>query len=463
MAKNGNTPAPVKAMVLAGLGEPYYISACCDQAALYFAAGVFTNPGSRHLILNFQDDMYVLPNGVQMVTKNPPAITAVEPASDGNLVVAGKNLGRRSRVFFDGMEASVRGFDAEKGALTVMPPVGFSGQTAAITVTNPDGQNSMTLDSYELANNLTLKFPPPRYAYPESEQPWIEVSPRAVPAGSLAKIEITGHNLNFAEGKAAVGFGTGDVVVRRMWVLGPDKIILNVSVAPDARTGASDLSVISGFRIAAEPLAFQITAADSAVPTITAVANAISAQATMYGGGYATIYGSRLALPDVTPEVALNGVAAKVESWSPSQVTFAIPGSLPVGPVTLTLSNGSAAAPPVVIQVAAAPPSIVSVTSFMGSAIGPDRSVEMGDALRIVVSNLDPTAARDLARIQVTLGDLKYDVLLALELPDGLFELIVPLPSVPQVLTAPLAVWVDGSSSPARVVPVSPPPVTAWR
>jgi uncharacterized protein (TIGR03437 family) len=341
--------------------------------------------------------------------------------------------------------------------------VGFSGQNAAITVTNPDGQNSTTLDSYELATNMALKFPPPRYAYPESEQPWIEVSPRALPAGALAKIEITGHNLNFAEGNVAVGFGTGDVVVRRMWVLGPDKVILNVSVAPDARTGASDLSVISGFRIAAEPLAFQITAADSAAPTITAVANATGTQATIYSGGYVSIYGYRLALPDVTPGVALNGVTVKVEYWSPSQVTFAIPANFPVGPVTLTLTDGSAAALPVVIQVAAAPPSILSVTSFMGSVIGPDRSVEMGDALRIVVSGLDPAAAHDLERIQVTLGDMKFDVLLALELPDGLFELIVPLPSVPQVLTAPLAVWVDGSSSPARTVPVFPPAVSLWR
>ena len=163
--------------------------------------------------------------------------------ADGTVTINGAGLGYDSRVFFDGLQAAqgtFSGTDAQ-GTLTVAPPPGASGQTAAVTVYNSDGQNSTILSGAA----------PPTFTYPGAGAPQIlSISPNALPAGATAMVDITAANMNFVDGQVTIGFGSHDVLVRRVWVLSPTHAVANVSVAANAPQSFSEMSVISGMQIA---------------------------------------------------------------------------------------------------------------------------------------------------------------------------------------------------------------------
>jgi hypothetical protein len=275
-----STPVPQSATLLGGFAPAFQVNACCtpQSVVMYFKMPWAAGAGPRHLVLNYGNDMYVLPDAINLVQKNPPSISAAAN-DDGSVTVSGANLNSDSRIFFDGLPAAVKtpfNGDGSDGSIAVIPPPGFGGQTATITVFNPDGQNSMTLESVNLAAGLAPATAPPTYAYPASDPPQIDVTPLSLPAGALTKIEITASNMNFVDGQVTVGFGTDDVTVRRVWALSPTHLIADVVVAPNAALGTSEVSVISGFQVASLANAFQIQPADSSRPAIVSIANGVS-------------------------------------------------------------------------------------------------------------------------------------------------------------------------------------------
>ena len=181
--------------------------------------------------------------------------------ADGSVTVSGAGFAADSLVFFDGLQASAEipfsGTDAQ-GSIPVMPPQGGSGQTSTVTVYNSDGQNTMILQSRN----------PRTYAFPFTGTPQVSnVSFTALPASSSAAVEINGINTNFVDGQVTVGFGSNDVTVRRLWVLSPTRLIANVSVAPGAAIGASEISVISGLQVIPNAGIFQTQIARRASPS----------------------------------------------------------------------------------------------------------------------------------------------------------------------------------------------------
>ena len=164
-----------------------YSSTPGDFIALYFAVPPSAGSGPRHLVFTFGNDIYVLPNGVDVVQKGPPVTTSATPNGDGTVTIAGAGLGPDSRVFFDGAQASSPVFAGsdQQGTLTVTPPPGAPGQSAQITVYNSDGQNSTILRT----------GPTPVYTYPSNGAPQITaVVPNALPAGSVAMVDVTVAN-----------------------------------------------------------------------------------------------------------------------------------------------------------------------------------------------------------------------------------------------------------------------------
>src|SRR5262249_47737272 len=144
-----------------------------------------------------------------------------------------------SSVYLDGLKAANASFNGNDsvGTITVTPPPAAAGQSSVVTVSNPDGQNSMILQAQN----------PPLYTYPAGPAAAVSaVSLTALPAGATAAIEITGTNTNFVEGRVTAGFGSADVAVRRVWVLSPTRAIANVAVAGNASQALSEISVISG-------------------------------------------------------------------------------------------------------------------------------------------------------------------------------------------------------------------------
>jgi uncharacterized protein (TIGR03437 family) len=420
-ANDGATPKPTTAAVLGtdiGNATPYFSSACNGVLELDFPNnGAITGP--RHLVLTFgsgaSSDMYVLPDAFTVVAKQPPALTPVgSPNSDGSLTIGGAGLTPDSRIFFDGLEASLvtpfTATDPINGFITVLPPDGASSQTSTITAFEADGQNSMFLQS---ASPLV-------YSYPASNPPQISsVTPAALAAGfnadgTASEIDITTTNTNFIGGQVTLGFGTSDISVRRVWVLSPTHLVADIVVANSATPGPASVNVISGFQVL-PPADFKILPATGALPTLALpIYNAITYATTLHAGEYAAIFGSGLGSGGLLPTgtvVALNGVAVPVVYASSTQVNFIVPGGFPAGTATLVVSNGLAATSPVVIQIDGPPPIIGAAANASGVALDANTAANPGDILSVEVTNVDPSVVGAPNRVKVRISGVLMTVL----------------------------------------------------
>ena len=450
------TPVPQSALVLGGLGNAASIAPYTDGSgavALYFNPGIGAGTGPRHLVMNFGNDIYVLPDAVDLVQNGPPQINSVIPNADGSVTLAGVGFGPDSTVFFDGLQAAVA-TPFNGSSMTVIPPQGASGQTSTLTVFNSDGQNSMILQSQA----------PQTYSYPFAAPPQISVTPAALPAGQIfgssgipqaAMVDITGINTNFIDGQTTVGFGSDDVTVRRVWVLSPTHLVADVMVAPNGAIGTSEISVISGFQSAVIPGGFQTQPPAFGQPLIALpIVNASAGQQTIYPGSFATIYGVNLGASAAAVQLTLGGAAVPVSFASPNQINFQVPPGFPTGPATLQLASGGIAALPVVIQISNPPPNITSVTNVSGVPLSALNYATVGDILNINVTALDPTVVGNLSRLQVTISGLPMQVLQVTPLAPGQFQIQIVITQSFGGTQVPLAVAVDGSSSTAVTVTV---------
>jgi uncharacterized protein (TIGR03437 family) len=446
---SGNTPVPQSVTILGGFATasgPYlrpYIPAGSSQQvlALYFGMPLFAGAGPRHMIFNFGNDMYVLPDAITLVEKGAPVVGLVAPNADGSVTLTGSGFGLDSRVFFDGIQATTltpfSGADAQ-GSIAVAPPAGSSGQVSNITVFNSDGQNSTFLQSQN----------PPTYAYPFTGTPQTALDKTALPAGVSSMVDITAQNASFVDGQVTVGFGTEDITVNRLWVLSPTHLQANVVVAPNAALGASEFSVVSGFQVVAQPFAFQIQAVNPSLPSIgLPIANAVPTQQTLYPGAIAAIYGSNLAVLPTSAQVTLNNQPVQILYASAAQINFVIPAALSTGPATLNLNNGLASAFPVILQIGNPPPAITGVTNVSGVTLDASHSAGMGDILNVLVAGLDPAVPGNPSRLQVTVSGISMTVLEIAPAPNGLFQIQIILTQSFAGAQVPLAVSVDGSSS----------------
>ena len=447
-ASSGNTPVPQSVTILGGFttASGQYLRPSVHPGSpqqvldLYIAPPLFAGTGPRHMVFNFGNDMYVLPDAITLVQKSAPVVSSVAPNADGSVTVTGSGFGSDSRVFFDGIQATVQipfsGADAQ-GSITVTPPTGSSGQVSHVTVFNADGQNSTFLPSPN----------PPTYAYPITGTPQAALDKTALPAGVSSMVDINVQNAGFVDGQVTVGFGTGDITVNRLWVLSPTHVQANVVVAPNAALGASEFSVVSGFQVVTQPFAFQTQPVNPSLPSIgLPIVNALPAQQTIYPGAIAAIYGSNLALSPTSAQVTLNNTPAQILFASPAQINFVIPAGLPVGPATLTLNNGSVGAFPVVLQIGNPPPAITGVTNASGVPLDASHSVAMSDLLNVLVAGLDPAVTGDPSRMQVTVSGVSMPVLAVTPAPNGLFQIEIILTQSFAGAQVPLAVSVDGSS-----------------
>jgi Carboxypeptidase regulatory-like domain/Matrixin/IPT/TIG domain len=284
--------------------------------------------GPRHLVFNFGNDMYVLPDAINFTLKAPPSIAFTAQNFDGTVTLQGSNFGPDSRVFFDGLQAAS---SLNNGALTAIPPAGNSGQISTLTVFNSDAQNSMLLQTST----------PQGYAYPSLPQPQIQaVTPQSLTAGISSLVTINGVNTNFVAGQVSVGFGTSDVLVNNVWVVSPTQVLANVTVSPNAALGNFELSVISGFQVMTQPFAFQIQQSNPALPEIAwPVVNASTGGA-VNPGSFASIFPANGTQFPNNLQLTLNGSPVAIQYNSPTQINFFVPAGIPLGPAVLNASAG---------------------------------------------------------------------------------------------------------------------------
>ncbi len=465
-ANSGDAPVPQTATVLGGFATATSTAdnTCqtydCLQVAndpagfagrvlwLHFKMAPFAGVGPRHLVLSYADDIFVMPQALNLVKRPAPIITSMSSNSDGTTTVTGSNFGGDSLVYFDGLQAvrsaALSGNDMQ-GSLTVLPPAGTAGQVAQVVVYNGDGQNA----------NFGAWNSPPTYnypnIYPSAGTPQIQSqSINSLPAGATGMVDITTQNTAFLKDQVTVGFGSGDITVQHVWVLSPTRVQANVSVGANALTGNSEVSLISGFEVLAQSHGFQVMPPNPSLPVMAAVSNAYSAQHTIYPGAFASIYGVNLmaSVPgNVQVTLGNRPMTPQPGGVLSSQVNFRIPDDFPAGPAILQLNNGDAAANPIIVQIDAPPPTILSVTNASGVPYDASHPASAQDVISVNVSGLDPTVLANPGRLQVTINGQPMPVQPLTPPSDGQTQIVFNLLQGFDAGVVNLAVVVDGSSS----------------
>jgi hypothetical protein len=447
-ANNGAAPVPQSIAILGvGTANPcgtvlpcFYSFGTPTQLTGYFELSSYMGIGPRHLVFNYGNDLYVMPDGVIFVAQGPPYINSVNSNGDGTVTIAGGNFGPDSRVFFDGLQAPATGAPAQT-SITVTPPTGASGQVSTVTVFNSDGQNSMQF--YWYPDNA------PTFQYPAAPAPQIvSATPTGLPTGNSgapysAAVAITAVNTNFVDGQVMVGAGSSDLTVSRVWVVDPTHLMANVSVAPGAFIGPEELSVMSGFQMMTS--SFQTQPSNGTLPLISGILGTDTNQTTVHIGSYGAIYGANLQAGGALT-ATLGGMQVGIPWNSANQVDFAVPTSIATGPEMLTLSNGLGTVS-IVVPVGNPPAVIQGLSNSQGAQVGATYPANVGDVLSLLVSGIDPSSVPALGRIQVTVSGLHMTVLQIAPTFNNQFQIQFVLGQSFGGSQVPVVVSVDGSPS----------------
>jgi hypothetical protein len=415
--------------------DPTYLA-----LAGYFGVSSSLGTGARHLVFNYGNDLYVMPDGVIFVSQGPPYINSVTSNGDGTVTVSGGNFGPDSRVFFDGLHARATAVPTAT-SITVTPPSGMSGHLSAVTVFNSDGQNS--LQFYDYPNQA------PTFQYSAAPTPQIvSVTPSALPTGNSgapysAAVTITTQNTNFVDGMVSVGAGSSDMTVSRVWVLDPTHLMANVTVAPGAAIGMAEVSVISGFQVMTS--IFGTLPSDGTLPLISGILGAGSYLPTVYPGGYGSVYGLNLQ-DGAAPTATLNGTPVAVQYFpSANQANFLAPAGFSTGPATLNLSNGTGSVS-IGVPIGNPPPTIQGLSNSQGTVDG-THPANVGDVLTVLVSGIDPSSVPAVSRLQVTVSGLSMAVLQIAPASNNQVQIQFVLTQSFGGSQVPVTVSLDGSPS----------------
>lgn len=389
---SGAGPVPgLTATILGGgtLGVRPYAPAPTSFIQLDFdPRQLLISPDSaRHIVFSLNNDVYVLPAAFFHVERQAPAIMSVTPSFDATgrgAVITGTNLLLETRILFDGVPAQVRGFEESGGIgkITVSVPAGTPGHRATIVALNPDGQSSL--------------FHPPEllqtYSYDGATlaAAGVTVTPAALPAGTEAMVQVDAPGASFAEKQVAVSFGSSDVVARRVWVVSPTRLLVNVSAAASAQPGVLNMTVASGLQLITQPSVMQVTGPQARSFWLTSwYMNTATGQPFVTAGSPVTLLvgASPTPITAANTAVILNEVRIPVLAASGNSVSFLIPAGTPLGPTVLRLETAGERSLPIILPIEPPAPRILSVTTIPALD---GRGPRPGDNLVLKVQNLDP-------------------------------------------------------------------------
>ena len=412
----------------------------------------FSSTGTQHLIFSTPNFIHVLPAAVHLTEQAPPDIQSVSSNGDGSVTIAGTSWMPGSAIYFDGLPAAITSMNvtgSNVGTAVVTPPAGVSQQTAVLTVYNPDGQNSQFL---QVANPAT-------YTYGNvPAQTIAAISPASLPAGAEAMVDIATSGFNFVQGQTAVGFGSSDIVVRQVFVVGPNHLQADVSVAAGAVLSSPDVSVFSGFQMATATAGFHIAAATNGLPApIPILSNALPGLNGAYAGATVSLYGTNLTAGNASPVVQFDGQAATILYSSPTQINLQIPAGLAAGTRLMTLNNGAQNSYPLDVSIDSQPASITGIQNSSGEQIGASLSADQGDLLVVSLTGFAPDGTSIAAgQVQVSVGGLAHKVLTVTQSAPGIYQVSFLLnQNEPAGNAQSLIVYLNGRSSYPVNIPVA--------
>ena len=423
-----------------------YLSGGYTYIALDLTFSRNAQPGAQHVYFSTPDFLHVLPAGIVSTQGHPPTVTRVSANPDGTVSVAGTNWASDSRIYFDSLPATINSLDPVRGTANVVAPVGASGQTASISVFNSDGQGSQLVQSPASVTFSYSTSPAPQL---------ISVAPAALPAGSEAYLDLTTVGLSPSPFAPIIGFGSSDITVRKVFVLSANHFQVNVSVAPGAAIGYSDVSIVSGFQSASTVLSFQITPPVANQPAVVPVlTNATPGLVGVYPTALAIVQGTNLSSNGTLPSVMIGNASAPVLFASQTQLIVQIPGTLLPGAAVLSLNNGSLTAPSVLVTIDPPPALILSLGTGPDSPVDLAHPAKIGDTVTVSLGNFAVgNSPVQLSRVQVTVGGIQHPVTQVAS-QNGIYQVSFVISAADATGTSlPLIVYLDGRSSfPASIL-----------
>jgi uncharacterized protein (TIGR03437 family) len=367
-------------------------------------ANAVSVPTPVALAVTVNGDLYVLPAAFTVVPGAPPSISALIPGADAAgkplVTVQGSNLSAGTRVVFDGVRTTLRGINPD-GSLVVAPPAASSGYSAAVEALNADGQSS----SQALGPAL-----PPLFTY-AGAAPAVAVvrTPAGAAAGADTMVEIIGVNTNFADGQAVAGFGSSDLTVRRLWVTGPGRLLLNLSVGPQALPGLATTTVISGLEAVPLGPGFQVLAPSPNQASLRSdIVNLTTGQPSVTAGSFILIGAAGLPQNLGGASLTIGGERVLFSVNSPGQIVAQVPQQMAVGPsIVQLILPGAAVSPAVVLQVD--PPAILAAVHNSGVAVDSAHPAGPGDLIGLTVSGFaDYSAQALLSAVRIEVGGVAH-------------------------------------------------------
>lgn len=350
-----------------------------DTRASYTSLGA----GPRHMIFTAPGELYVLPSAFIQTLNPPPAIVSVSAGDAGGTraaLLTGTNLDEHTRVLFDGVAGENRGLDSA-GRLIVVPPPGNAGAHTAVVALNADGQSS-----------LFLKSDAPIWTYegePQKQSLTAVVTPSALPAGAESVVSVEVPGANFVRGYASIAFSTGEIGVKRVWVVSATKLLASVVTGANGAGSLAGITITNGLQTIAQGAALQIVAARTKQPAISSrLISAVTGDEYVYAG--ATVLASftaPLAAANAPLALTFNDVPIPVAQNGERSLLFQIPAGTLAGPAILRLQVGQETSLPVAVVVSMPPPYITGA-SVNGVAVDAAHPVRAGDSVTLTVAGL---------------------------------------------------------------------------
>lgn len=417
----------------------------------------FSGTGPRHVIFATPSDLYVRPAALTLVEQPPPSVTSAASDTDSNggriVVINGSNLSTSTRVIFDGAPAQVLSADPTQGTLTVVPPPAPANYQSNIVALNPDGQPSLFLGS------------PVAYTYDwvPAGTPTFTLSSASLSAGTEAMIEINATNMTFADGRTTVGFGSSDVVVKRLWVVSPTLLRANVLLTAGAQPSDTLVTVASGLQVATLNAGFHVTSSAATTTLGSDIVNADPSEPGVYPGSTAILPVANLpaSVSASALTLKLNDVKVPIVGLDSGKITFQVPASVNPGPVVLRLTAGDTQVAPVFVIITPAPPIVQSV-SVGGTAVDGTHPAHPGDTLSIAALNFgDSGASTAVGRIDVSIGGVDVAPLGGAAAQADhpavhVFRCVVPA-SIDASDKTPITVSLDGRTSKPFTIAIAKP------
>lgn len=327
-----------------------------------------SSDSARHLVFSANNDIYVLPSAFFHVERQPPQILGAATAADSRTVeILSAGVTSTTRYLFDGVPAQVRSYEEIPGGsrAIVVPPQAAPGYRAIVTALNSDGQSSLFLQREN----------PPSYVYSSDASiaaSSLTLAPNSVPSGVESMVQIDALNGQFIDGQISVSFGSADVSVRRLWVINPSRLLVNVTVSPTAQLSTPTVTIISGLQVLQQAASFVVQGTVSRPFWLNSVyLNAISGQTSVSAGSTVTMLvgASPVTLTTANASVMVNDIRVPLSSVSGNQITFQLPPGLPAGPAAIRIEAGGDRSLPIVIPLDQPVARILAVTSAVSDLV----------------------------------------------------------------------------------------------